>query len=441
MSTSQLQAKSSVDGYSALPEEDQHHMDALERAEVDDSTKLDSVEVSTPLPETAKTQKLCHYCEQMFSTIENLQLLASEEGYEHKNLRGLEEAGGRGCGLCKVIRKCYPRFKTGNSHMRVHARLVENRIENRLPISTRNSTFVEKHLLPRLRGSTILAEYPFDGYKIDRLTVNSPESPFNQICLLADEGSWAGLYIERQPLVAKDNFERIIPQIKKWLNDCHHHHSTFCRYSTPKLPTRVLQIESETTSLVRLHVSRPDQEDDYIALSYCWGGPQSFKTTASTLEHCMRGFDSNDLPLTLKDTIFIARSIGIRYIWIDALCIIQDNEVDKAREIEKMGDIYKNATITISAAGSTSIDGGLFNHEPTPELLEIPFCLPDKSLSKTLKFEPVVRSNHVYAWEVLQASANVFRRDVAVEITDSFHRAKTWNWIVENFARRDLTNP
>ncbi|KAF7957365.1 hypothetical protein EAE96_002950 [Botrytis aclada] len=151
-----------------------------------------------------------------------------------------------------------------------------------------------------------------------------------------------------------------------------------------------------------------------------------------------------------------------------------------------MGEIYKNATVTISAAGATSVDGGLFGHEITPELVEIPFCLPDKSLLKayiswetyregsveplnrrawcfqksilsprllsfrsteltwhcqSLKHEPIVRSHYVYLPEFSQVPPNVFGRDVAVEISKPFHRARSWNWIVEDLTACDLTNP
>ncbi|THV50986.1 hypothetical protein BGAL_0128g00220 [Botrytis galanthina] len=487
MSTSQLQARYSVDDDSALPEEGQHHLDALKPSEAVDSMQPNSLEVSNPLSETAKNQKLCRYCEPMFSTIENMRLLVSKEGYKHDTITGIKEAAGRGCALCKLIELGFSRLENVNSPMTVHASLVEKRIENRLPLFKRISMFVEEHLPPRLRRSAILAEYPFDGCKIDGLViVPTPKSTFNKLSLLADEGSRAGVYLLRQPVVAKDNFERIIPQIKKWLDDCCHHHSELCRYSTPKLPTRVLQIESETKSLVRLYVSRPDQKDNYIALSYCWGGPQNFTTTSSTLEHNMRGFDVDNLPLTFKDTVFMARKLGIRYIWIDALCIIQDSDIDKAREIEAMGDIFKNATVTISAASATSVDGGLFDHEPTPDLLEIPFCLPDKSLSKiyisrtqfpgedkepvnqrawcfqesilsprllsfrstellwhcqSLKDAPVAKSNCFYYETRAEVPANIYGLDVAIEPKSAFSRAQNWNTIVESFTRRQLTNP
>ncbi|TGO50008.1 hypothetical protein BCON_0194g00190 [Botryotinia convoluta] len=250
--------------------------------------------------------------------------------------------------------------------------------------------------------------------------------------------------------------------------------------------TAVAVTQDFVDTLLQNYPREPDQKDDYIALSYCWGGSQSFTTTTFTLEHYMRGFDIDNLPLTFKDTIFVARKLGIQYIWIDALCIIQNSDVDKAREIEAMGDIFKNATVTISAGSATSVDGGLFNHEPTPELLEIPFCLPDKSLSQvymsrhnyypesdnpvnhrawcfqesilsprllsfrstellwhcqSLAYEPVAKSNHHYIQSKALVPANIFGRDVAIQIPGVFHRARAWNSIVETFTMRSLTNP
>ncbi|KAF5875668.1 putative het domain protein pin-c1 protein [Botrytis fragariae] len=442
--SSQLEAKSSVNDYSALSEENQHHLDALERSEAVDLMEAESLEVSTPLPETAKTQQLCHHCEPMFSTIENLRSLVSKKGYKHNTKKGIKEAADRGCGLCRYMYTHYSAFdnEDQDEHILVSVYRFGKKSKSKLSLFKKISKSAKKnYLLSGFNGNDESTEYPFNERKITRIVFDFPRSSLDFTCLLADQGS---------PAAA------------------------------------VLQIEPEITSLVRLHASTHDQKDDYIALSYCWGGSQSFTTTTSTLEDCLRGFDSDDLPLTFRDTIFIARSIGIRYVWIDALCIIQDSEVDKAREIERMGEIYKNATVTISAAGATSVNGGLFDHRPKPELLEIPFCLPDKSLSKayiskiiyvfeheepvdkrawcfqesilsprllsfrsteliwhcqSLKFEPTVSSHYVYLFDTLRAPANVFGRDVAIEMADSFRRAKTWNWIVQDFTGRDLTNP
>jgi len=70
---------------------------------------------------------------------------------------------------------------------------------------------------------------------------------------------------------------------------------------------------------------------------------------------------STVFPKTLSDAIKVCREIGMRYIWIDALCIVQDDPKDKAREIGQMGRIYKDATLTIMAASAKSVYEGFLD--------------------------------------------------------------------------------
>ncbi|KAF3809524.1 hypothetical protein GCG54_00012808, partial [Colletotrichum gloeosporioides] len=84
---------------------------------------------------------------------------------------------------------------------------------------------------------------------------------------------------------------------------------------------------------------------NYVALSHCWGHHQPAKTTKATL----------DLPKTFQDAITVTRALGIDFIWVDSLCIIQDDPDDWAKEASQMASIYRNAYITIAA---TSAAGG-----------------------------------------------------------------------------------
>jgi hypothetical protein len=77
-------------------------------------------------------------------------------------------------------------------------------------------------------------------------------------------------------------------------------------------------------------------------------------------------------PRTLQDAATVVRSLGIRYLWVDAFCIIQDNENDKAKELDQMGKYYKNSTITISACKTSNVNDGFLEDRP----LEHACCLP-----------------------------------------------------------------
>ncbi|KAI5921527.1 heterokaryon incompatibility protein-domain-containing protein [Camillea tinctor] len=133
------------------------------------------------------------------------------------------------------------------------------------------------------------------------------------------------------------------------------------QYSTP-LPTRVLRIigYERPVPRVSLHVTPEEgQVGRYAALSYCWGGPQEVSLTRENLYDLQRGpLDSASLPQTFKDAILTTQMLGLEYLWIDALCIIQNDPVDKAREITRMCSIYENSIVTIVAATASSVRDG-----------------------------------------------------------------------------------
>ncbi|KAF2135187.1 uncharacterized protein K452DRAFT_314180 [Aplosporella prunicola CBS 121167] len=87
----------------------------------------------------------------------------------------------------------------------------------------------------------------------------------------------------------------------------------------------------------------------YVALSHKWGASQHFTTTVSTMsERCSGISIRKDLPATFRDAVEVVSQLGYSYLWIDALCIIQDDEQDWAKESGKMADVYGNAHFTIA---------------------------------------------------------------------------------------------
>ena len=104
----------------------------------------------------------------------------------------------------------------------------------------------------------------------------------------------------------------------------------------------------------------------YVALSYRWGGLDAiWQTTTKNLNSRRDAFSIEDLPKTLSDAIRVARDLGFEWIWIDSLCIVQDDREDWAKEAVKMASIYQNAIITISADSSQDAKAGLHNKRPT----------------------------------------------------------------------------
>lgn len=115
----------------------------------------------------------------------------------------------------------------------------------------------------------------------------------------------------------------------------------------------------------------------YAALSYCWGHTPQLTTIQTRLPSFIKdGIEISKLPKTLQDAITVTRKLGIPYLWIDSLCIIQDSDDDKAREITKMPQIYKGAITTISAAIARDCDEGFLQHrEEVQAILNTSFAL------------------------------------------------------------------
>ncbi len=117
----------------------------------------------------------------------------------------------------------------------------------------------------------------------------------------------------------------------------------------------------------------------YVALSYCWGREQRQKTTKTNLEEQQQNIAYDILPKTLQDAIKVTANLGYKYVWIDSLCIIQDDEADKSFEISQMPLIYSQAIVTIAAGNASaaehgfllprreSIDGEAFNLTLKPD--------------------------------------------------------------------------
>ncbi|OCK85602.1 HET-domain-containing protein [Lepidopterella palustris CBS 459.81] len=154
-------------------------------------------------------------------------------------------------------------------------------------------------------------------------------------------------------------------EAEKWLRTCITLHKR-CRPSeVPLLPHRILDIGPDDTSNVVL-LEPIDQRDRYICLSYSWGVHKFLSTTNKNVSsHKGEGIRLQSLPQTFRDAIIVSRKLDVRYIWIDSLCIIQDNKNDWNTQAPEMAAIYSNSYLTISATSGDRADSGrLITHLP-----------------------------------------------------------------------------
>lgn len=96
----------------------------------------------------------------------------------------------------------------------------------------------------------------------------------------------------------------------------------------------------------------------WATLSHCWGTTITTKLTLATYEERMQGISMATLPKNFHDAIVVTKMLGIQYLWIDSLCIIQDSTEDWLQESAKMGEIYKNSLITIAATNAKESTAG-----------------------------------------------------------------------------------
>jgi hypothetical protein len=139
--------------------------------------------------------------------------------------------------------------------------------------------------------------------------------------------------------------------VSKWISDCKSFHSK-CRLDEPIwVPTRLLYVgESEDPRLIE-SVQEGIQEP-YAALSHMWGDPSQLpplRTILSKYEDMKIGVSMWELSKNFSDAVIVTRQLGLRYIWIDSLCIIQDSPTDWQKEAIMMHKVYRHAEVTIVA--------------------------------------------------------------------------------------------
>ncbi|KAH0565866.1 hypothetical protein GP486_000744 [Trichoglossum hirsutum] len=146
-----------------------------------------------------------------------------------------------------------------------------------------------------------------------------------------------------------------------WLTDCVDNHAD-CSTSMlgcQKLPSRVLNVGDETRNPFLVEPAADGGLEKWVALSYCWGGEPSMKLTEDTMGTLKQGVSLNRFDPTIRDAILVTRALRITYLWIDALCILQDyDSKDWHEQSSKMNEIYGGSTVTIVAVDSSSVMQG-----------------------------------------------------------------------------------
>lgn len=146
--------------------------------------------------------------------------------------------------------------------------------------------------------------------------------------------------------------EQNIDLMRSWVQDCILNHPNCQADGDSFLPKRVIDVGTSAKAEVHLHESE-GQRANYAALSHSWGYNIILTTTKSTLHDNIDIIPWSGLSKTFQDAVTITRLMGLRYLWVDSLCIIQDDALDWQIESSKMAEIYEKSYVTISANTSS----------------------------------------------------------------------------------------
>ncbi|KAH6708918.1 heterokaryon incompatibility protein-domain-containing protein [Leptodontidium sp. MPI-SDFR-AT-0119] len=154
-------------------------------------------------------------------------------------------------------------------------------------------------------------------------------------------------------------------QARYWLSNCIQNHDRCPSNQDVPLPTRLLYLKHDGE---RWHVRLAKTLGSvgrYACLSHRWGkqgAAELLQTERGNYEDHLKEISVQSLPRTFQHAIVSSRRLGLQYLWIDSLCIIQDDNADWRAEAAKMGSYYGNAYVTIAASWSPGPNGGCFSY-------------------------------------------------------------------------------
>ncbi|KAI3535880.1 hypothetical protein CABS01_00794 [Colletotrichum abscissum] len=285
----------------------------------------------------------------------------------------IEKRAAAGCPSCSIIcagvRACLPRHIATSSRVSV--------------METWNSGCAGRQFIrTKRRSATMTGAYGVIVVRSDHLDLSKIFVPWTQLReqVLAElnffgtqeePASWDSIGLAYH-ISGDTSSDAAFQWFQARLQHCISEHS-LCRTtdSDRRMPTRVLDIgpfddhvegSQETTDCdIRLHETQGIC-DRYVCLSYCWGGTIDIRLTKDRYHSYMHRITWSSLPEGYRDAVRLTRKLGIRYIWIDSLCIIQDDKDDWRAEAAHMASVFQGAHVTISGTKSSNPHQSYFAH-------------------------------------------------------------------------------
>jgi Heterokaryon incompatibility protein (HET) len=210
------------------------------------------------------------------------------------------------------------------------------------------------------------------------------------------------LLVRGRPINMDVSSQSCFDMATQWIRTCLETHSGCPSGSENTLPTRVIDVGNSDRSNSPFLLITQGSRGRWVTLSYCWGNGTPTMTTSENLADRRKKINLLDFPPLYQDAVEITRRLGYRYLWIDSLCILQDSSADWIAESSKMGTVYRNAVLNISADASPNLDCGIFESANRKRIVEVPLLnLPCRS-----SLEQIEGSVAIYSeldWEEVES--------------------------------------
>jgi hypothetical protein len=155
--------------------------------------------------------------------------------------------------------------------------------------------------------------------------------------------------------------------------------------SNARLPKRLLDV-SKDKEQPSLYETVQGESGQWVALSYCWGKePPTLNLTKQTESYLKAGVSLSSMDQTILDAVIVARVLDIKYLWVDALCIFQDEgpHNDWFEESSNMYHYYSSSTVTIAAVGAKSVKDGFLHPRERIKMVEFEWHAVQDVVDKT----------------------------------------------------------
>ncbi|KAL6890412.1 heterokaryon incompatibility domain-containing protein [Trichoderma evansii] len=217
-------------------------------------------------------------------------------------------------------------------------------------------------------GSPVLEITKADGTK-QNLEICCSEASLNKPVLFADEPCLHAALCRGYKLPRSTGDNKSLSQAADWLAECRNAHDQCRAFDATFVPSRLLylgtkQANSNTIELV----DNLEHTVPYATLSHRWTEETPTKSLLTTnfLDRKQHGMPMASLPEMMQDAVSVLRRLGIEYVWIDCLCIVQDDKEDWKKEAALMALIYSYAELTVAASWCDKVGQRLFRDHSAP---------------------------------------------------------------------------